>query len=114
MSSTTYPECASVGRTEQQCKDEGIEIKVGKFPFQFNGRAKAVDQTDGFVKILSCKKTDRIVGATIISSNASEIIGEVVTAMEFGSSAEDLARTIHAHPTMSEVIKEASHLATNH
>jgi dihydrolipoamide dehydrogenase len=110
----TYPECASVGRTEQQCKDEGIEIKVGKFPFQFNGRAKAVDQTDGFVKILSCKKTDRIVGATIISSNASEIIGEVVTAMEFGSSAEDLARTIHAHPTMSEVIKEASHLATNH
>jgi dihydrolipoamide dehydrogenase len=110
----TYPECASVGRTEQQCKDEGIEVKAGKFPFQFNGRAKAVDQTDGFVKILSCKKTDRIVGATIISSNASEIIGEVVTAMEFGSSAEDLARTIHAHPTMSEVIKEASHLATNH
>jgi len=107
----TYPECASVGRTEKDCKDEGIEIKIGKFPFQFNGRAKAVDQTDGFVKILSCKKTDRIVGATVISSNASEIIGEVVTAMEFNSSAEDLARVIHAHPTMSEVIKEAAHAA---
>ncbi len=110
----TAPECASVGKSEKQCKDEGIDVKTGKFPFQFNGRAKAVDQTDGFVKILSCKKTDRILGATIISSNASEIIGEVVVAMEFSSSAEDLARTIHAHPTMSETIKEAAHLASNH
>jgi len=107
----TTPECASVGKSEKQCKDDGIDIQVGKFPFQFNGRAKAVDQTDGYVKILSCKQTDRILGATIISNNASEIIGEVVTAMEFSASAEDLARTIHAHPTMSETIKEAAHMA---
>lgn len=109
----TAPECASIGLSEKEAKEEEYDYKIGKFPFQFNGRAKAVDQTDGYVKILSDKATDRILGASVISSNASELIGEIVTAMEFSSSAEDLARTIHAHPTMSETIKEAAHLAVS-
>lgn len=104
----TWPEVASVGLTEEQCKEQNISIKSGKFPFLANGRAKALGNTDGFVKILADARTDKIVGAHIIGPTASELIGELVVAMEFGASAEDIARSSHAHPTLSEVIKEAA------
>lgn len=109
----TAPECASVGLGEKEAKEQNIPYKIGKFPFQFNGRAKAVDQTDGFVKLLAHKETDRLLGAHIIAANASEMIHECIAVMEFGGSAEDLARTFHAHPTMSETIKEAAHIASH-
>lgn len=108
----TSPEAASVGLTEEQLKKQGTTYRVGKWTFMANGRAKAVDQTEGFVKILADAKTDRILGAHILSSNASELIAECVLALEFSASAEDLARTIHAHPTMAEVIREAAELAS--
>jgi len=108
----TAPEAASVGLTEEQLKEQGTACRTGKWNFMANGRAKAVDQTEGFVKILADAKTDRILGAHILSSNASELIAECVLAMEFGASAEDVARTIHAHPTMAEVIREAAELAS--
>ena len=104
----TSPEVASVGKTEEELKAAGIEYKVGKFPFLANGRAKANQTTDGFVKILADAKTDRVLGAHIVGVNAGEIIHEVAVLMEFGGSAEDLARTCHAHPTLSEAIKEAA------
>jgi dihydrolipoamide dehydrogenase len=104
----TSPEVASVGKTEEELKAAGIEYKVGKFPFLANGRAKANQTTDGFVKILADAKTDRVLGAHIIGVNAGEIIHEVAVLMEFGGAAEDLARTCHAHPTLSEAIKEAA------
>jgi len=107
----TSPEAASVGLTEEQLKEKGIPYRTGKWTFMANGRAKAVDQTDGFVKILAHAQTDRILGVHILSSNASELIAECVLAMEFSASAEDLARTIHAHPTMAEVIREAAEQA---
>ncbi|MDX6765706.1 MAG: dihydrolipoyl dehydrogenase [Candidatus Methylacidiphilales bacterium] len=107
----TSPEAASVGLTEEQLKEKGTAYRVGKWTFMANGRAKAVDQTEGFVKLLADAKTDRILGVHIVSSNASELIAECVLAMEFSASAEDLARTIHAHPTMAEVIREAAELA---
>lgn len=104
----THPEIASVGKTEEQLKDAGIPYKAGKFPFMANGRARAMGSTDGFVKILAHKDTDRVLGAHIIGPEAGTLIGEIVLAMEFGSSAEDIARTCHAHPTLEEVIKEAA------
>ncbi|PYE88955.1 dihydrolipoyl dehydrogenase [Phyllobacterium leguminum] len=107
----TQPEVASVGKTEEELKAAGIEYKVGKFPFTANGRARAMQHTDGFVKILADKATDRVLGAHILGYNAGEMIHELAVLMEFGGSSEDLGRTCHAHPTMSEAVREAA-LAT--
>ncbi|MGB7322900.1 MAG: dihydrolipoyl dehydrogenase [Albidovulum sp.] len=104
----TTPEVASVGATEEQLKDAGRAYKVGKFAFMGNGRAKAVFQGDGFVKILADKETDRILGAHIIGPSAGELIHEICVGMEFGASAEDIALTCHAHPTYSEAVREAA------
>lgn len=107
----TAPEIASVGKTEEELKKEGVDYKAGKFPFSANGRARSMLHTDGFVKILADKKTDRVLGAHIVGFGAGEMIHEAAVLMEFGGSSEDLARTCHAHPTMSEAVKEAA-LAT--
>lgn len=104
----TSPEVASVGKTEEQLKEEGVEYRVGKFPFMANGRARAMNATDGMVKILADKETDRILGAHILGPEAGNLLHEVVVAMEFGGSAEDLARSFHAHPTLNEAVKEAA------
>jgi len=104
----TAPEVASVGKTEEELKAAGVAYTVGKFPFTANGRAKANHATDGFVKILADEKTDRVLGVHIVSANASEMIAEAAVLMEFGGSAEDLARTCHAHPTLTEAVKEAA------
>lgn len=104
----TWPEVASVGRTEEQLKADGIAYKPGKFPFSANSRARAVGDTDGFVKILADAETDRILGAHIIGPDAGTLISELVLAMEFKASAEDIARTSHAHPTLEEAVKEAA------
>ena len=104
----TKPEVASVGKTEEQLKELNKNYKVGKFSFMANSRAKAIDDTEGFVKILADEKTDKILGAHIIGPHAGELIAEIGVAMEFGASAEDIARTCHAHPTFSEAIKEAA------
>ncbi|WP_025658199.1 dihydrolipoyl dehydrogenase [Rhizobium sp. IBUN] len=104
----TQPEVASVGKTEEELKAAGIAYKVGKFPFTANGRARAMLATDGFVKILSDKETDRVLGGHIVGFGAGEMIHEIAVLMEFGGSAEDLGRTCHAHPTMSEAVKEAA------
>ncbi|HVV94416.1 MAG TPA: dihydrolipoyl dehydrogenase [Hyphomicrobiales bacterium] len=104
----TYPELASVGRSEEELKEAGIAYNVGKFPFTANGRAKVNEQTDGFVKILADAATDRVLGVHILGPDAGNLIGEAAMAMEFGGSAEDVARTCHAHPTLSEAIKEAA------
>ena len=104
----TWPEVASVGRTEEELKQAGIAYKAGKFPFLANGRARAMNATDGFVKVLADAKTDRVLGVHIIGAEAGTIIAECVLAMEFGASAEDIARTCHAHPTLNEVVKEAA------
>jgi dihydrolipoamide dehydrogenase len=104
----TWPEVASVGFTEEQLKADGVEYRVGKFPFTANGRARAMGDTDGFVKILADKATDRVLGAHIIGPDAGTLIAELVTAIEFGASAEDVARTCHAHPTLEEAVKEAA------
>ncbi|MDN5786968.1 dihydrolipoyl dehydrogenase [Pseudorhodobacter sp.] len=104
----TTPEVASVGKTEEQLKEEGRAYKVGKFSFMGNARAKAIFQAEGFVKILADKETDRILGAHIIGPMAGDLIHEVCVAMEFGASAQDLALTCHAHPTYSEAVREAA------
>ncbi len=104
----THPEVASVGKTEEELKAAGIEYKVGKFPFLANSRARAVVDTDGFVKILADAKTDRVLGVHIIGPEAGTVIHECVMAMEFGASAEDIARAFHAHPTLNEAVKEAA------
>jgi dihydrolipoamide dehydrogenase len=104
----TSPEVASVGKSEEELKAAGIAYTVGKFPFTANGRAKAMHMTDGFVKILADATTDRVLGVHIIGANAGEIIAEACVLMEFGGSAEDLARTCHAHPTLTEAVKEAA------
>ncbi len=104
----TAPEIASVGKTEEELKAAGVAYKSGKFPFTANGRAKANHATDGFVKILADAATDRVLGVHIVSANASEMIAEAAVLMEFGGSAEDLARTCHAHPTLTEAVKEAA------
>ncbi|KQS76267.1 dihydrolipoamide dehydrogenase [Rhizobium sp. Leaf384] len=107
----TQPEVASVGKTEEELKSAGVAYKVGKFPFTANGRARAMQAVDGFVKILADKETDRVLGGHIIGFGAGEMIHEIAVLMEFGGSSEDLGRTCHAHPTMSEAVKEAA-LAT--
>ncbi len=104
----TSPEVASVGRTEEELKTAGVAYKVGKFPFTANGRARAMRHADGFVKVLADAATDRVLGVHILGHGAGELIGEAAVLMEFGGSAEDLARTCHAHPTMSEAVKEAA------
>tara|TARA_B100001057_G_scaffold303606_1_gene303811 strand:+ start:433 stop:1833 length:1401 start_codon:yes stop_codon:yes gene_type:complete len=104
----TTPEVASIGKTEEQLKEMKIDYKIGKFSLMANSRAKAIDETDGFVKILANAKDDKILGAHLIGLHAGELIAEIGVAMEFGASAEDLARTCHAHPTFSEAIKEAA------
>jgi len=104
----TSPEVASVGKTEEQLKELKVKYKVGKFPFLANSRAKAINEPEGFVKILADEKTDKVIGVHIIGSHAGEIIAEMAIAMEFGASSEDIARTCHAHPTFSEAVKEAA------
>ena len=104
----TYPEIASVGKTEEELKSAGIAYNVGKFPFTANARAKVNLTTDGFVKILADAKTDRVLGVHILGPDAGNMIGEAAIAMEFGASSEDIARTCHAHPTLTEAIKEAA------
>ncbi len=104
----THPEIATVGITEEQAKEKGIEINVGKFPFMANGRARANNYTEGFVKIIADKKSDRILGAHMVGPSVSELIHEVIVCMEFGGSSEDLARSFHAHPTLSEAVREAA------
>tara|TARA_B100000029_G_scaffold346149_1_gene338519 strand:+ start:1844 stop:3241 length:1398 start_codon:yes stop_codon:yes gene_type:complete len=104
----TSPEVACVGKTEEQLKEKSINYKIGKFPFMANSRAKAIEQPDGFVKILADSKTDKVLGVHIIGPHAGEMIAEMSIAMEFGASSEDIARTCHAHPTFSEAIKEAA------
>src|SRR5215475_1974949 len=104
----TFPEIASVGKTEEELKEAGVAYNAGKFPFTANGRAKANQQTDGFVKILADAKTDRVLGVHIVGSDAGNMIAEAAIAMEFGASSEDIARTCHAHPTLPEAVKEAA------
>ncbi|MFO0197824.1 MAG: dihydrolipoyl dehydrogenase [Alphaproteobacteria bacterium] len=104
----TWPEVASVGETEEQLKARGVSYKIGKFPFTANGRARAMGDMDGFVKILADKATDKVLGAHIIGPDAGTLIAELVLAMEFGASAEDVARTCHAHPSLNEAVKEAA------
>jgi dihydrolipoamide dehydrogenase len=104
----TWPEVASIGATEEQLKQAGADYNVGKFPFTANGRARAMGDTDGFVKILADKRTDRLLGAHIIGPDAGTLIAEIATAMEFGASAEDVGRICHAHPSLSEAVKEAA------
>jgi dihydrolipoamide dehydrogenase len=104
----TYPEIASVGKSEDELKAANVAFNVGKFPFTANGRAKANQQTEGFVKILADAKTDRVLGVHIVGSDAGNMIAEAAVAMEFSASAEDIARTCHAHPTLPEAVKEAA------
>ncbi len=104
----TFPEIASVGKTEDELKQAGVAYNVGKFPFTANGRAKANQQTDGFVKIIADAKTDRVLGVHIVGADAGNMIAEPAVAMEFGASSEDIARTCHAHPTLPEAVKEAA------
>lgn len=104
----TAPEVAAIGQTEEQLKEAGVKYKVGKFNYTANGRARAMNATTGFVKILADAATDRVLGAHIVGASAGEMIHEIATHMEYGGSAEDIARTCHAHPTLSEIIKEAA------
>ena len=104
----TWPEAASVGKTEEELKKAGVTYKAGKFPFSANGRARAMGETEGFVKILADAKTDRVLGAHIVGPDAGTLIAELAMAIEFGASSEDIARTCHAHPTLNEVVKEAA------
>jgi dihydrolipoamide dehydrogenase len=104
----TYPEIATVGKSEEELKAAGVPYNVGKFPFTANGRAKVNMTTDGFVKILADAKTDRVLGVHLVCADAGNMIAEAVLAMEFGASAEDIARTCHAHPTLPEAVKEAA------
>ncbi|MEW6422710.1 MAG: FAD-dependent oxidoreductase, partial [Deinococcota bacterium] len=108
----TSPEIAWAGLTEKQAKEQGHKVKTGQFPFSANGRALSHGDPRGFVKVVADADTDRILGVHMVGPNVSELIGETVALMEFGASAEDLGRTVHAHPTLSEVVKEAA-LATD-
>jgi len=108
----TMPEVASVGKTEEELTAAGIDYAKGHFPFMANGRARAMNQTEGFVKFLADKVTDRVLGVHIVGFGAGDMIHEAAVLMEFGGSSEDLGRTCHAHPTLSEVVKEAA-LATH-
>jgi dihydrolipoamide dehydrogenase len=104
----TWPELASVGATEEQLKEKGVQYKAGTFQFSANGRAKAMGMTDGLVKVIADAKTDRLLGVHILGPRASDMLAEAVMAMEFGGSSEDMARAFHAHPTLSEVMREAA------
>ena len=104
----TKPEIAWVGKTEEELKEAGVAYKVGKFPFSANSRAKTNHETDGFVKILADATTDQVLGAHMVGVAAGEMIAEVCVAMEFGASSEDIARTCHAHPTLTEAVRQAS------
>jgi len=104
----TYPEVASVGKTEEELKEAGIAYNTGKFPFTANGRAKVNRTTEGFVKILADATTDRVLGVHIVGADAGNLIHETAIAMEFGASSEDIARTCHAHPTLNEAVREAA------
>jgi dihydrolipoamide dehydrogenase len=104
----TYPEVASVGKTEEELKEAGVAYKVGKFPFMANSRAKTNHETDGFVKILADAETDKLLGCHIIGVQAGELIAEAVSVMEFGGASEDIARTCHGHPTRSEAVRQAA------
>ncbi|MCW2235923.1 dihydrolipoyl dehydrogenase [Azospirillum canadense] len=104
----TWPEVAAVGKTEEELKAAGVQYKAGKFPFLANGRARAMAATDGFVKILADAHTDKVLGVHMVGPNVSEMVAELAVAMEFGASSEDIGRTCHAHPTLSEVTKEAA------
>jgi dihydrolipoamide dehydrogenase len=104
----THPEVASVGKTEEELKKLNTEYNVGKFPFMANSKAKVNDEADGFVKILADKKTDKVLGVHILGPDAGNLIAELALAMEFGASSEDIARTCHAHPTLTEAVKEAA------
>ncbi|WP_286238209.1 dihydrolipoyl dehydrogenase [Neptuniibacter halophilus] len=110
----THPELAWVGKTEQELKAEGVKIKVGKFPFAASGRAMAANETEGFVKMIACEETDRILGVHMVGAIASELIGQAAIAMEFCSSAEDLQMTVFAHPTVSEAVHEAALAVDGH
>jgi dihydrolipoamide dehydrogenase len=110
----TNPELAGVGVTEDGAKDKGMKVRVGKFPFRANGRALASEDFEGWVKFVADAETDRILGASILSHAASELIAEIVAVMEFGGSSEDLGRTVHAHPTLSEAVKEAALAVEKH
>ena len=104
----TSPELAAVGKTEAECRQAGVDVRIGTFPFTANGRARAMGARDGQVKIVADARTDRVLGVHVLGPHASELIAEAVVAMEFGASAEDLARTCHAHPTLSEAVREAA------
>jgi dihydrolipoamide dehydrogenase len=104
----TAPEIAWVGKTEQELRAEGVAYRSGRFPFAYNGRALGRDEPEGFIKMLADEKTDRVLGVHALGGQASELIAEAVMAMEFGASAEDIARICHAHPSMSEVMREAA------
>ena len=104
----TWPEVAAVGLTEEQCKEQGLEYRIGKVPFMANGRAACSGNTEGFVKIIADKRTDELLGVHMVGPSVSELVAEVAVAFEFGASAEDLARSVHAHPTLAEVTKEAA------
>jgi dihydrolipoamide dehydrogenase len=104
----THPELGAVGLTEDQAKEQGYEIKVGKFLFIANGRARGMDETEGFVKVIADKKTDKVLGVHVLAAHASDIIAEATLAMEYSATAEDIARSFHAHPTMSEALKQAA------
>src|SRR6202044_189961 len=104
----TFPEVATVGKNEEELKAAGVAYKVGKFPFTANARAKTIMATDGFVKILADAKTDKVLGCAIVGPEAGNLIAEVVLALEFGASSEDIARTSHSHPTLSEAVRQAA------
>lgn len=104
----TAPELAGVGMTQEQANTEGVEVRIGKFPFTANGRAKCMDETEGAVKVIADAKTDRVLGVSILHAHASELIAEAAIAMEYKASSEDIARSAHAHPTLAEAIKEAA------
>jgi dihydrolipoamide dehydrogenase len=104
----TWPELAAVGQTEEACRESGVDVRVGSFPFFANGRARAAEERDGLVKIVADARTDRLLGVQILGPRASDLIAEAVLALEFGASAEDLARTSHAHPTFAEAVREAA------
>jgi dihydrolipoamide dehydrogenase len=110
----TWPEAASVGRTEEELKAANIAYKAGKFPFTANSRARTNGDTEGLVKILADARTDRMLGAHIVGPDAGTMIAELALAMEFGASAEDIARTSHAHPTLNEAVKEAALAVAGH
>jgi len=104
----THPEFAGVGQTEEQVRAAGTEVRIGRFPFAGNGRARTMGETEGSVKILADAHTDRILGVHIVGAGASDLIAEATVAIEFGASAEDLARSVHAHPTLPEALREAA------